>query len=393
MFRHFKMVLFSFSLASAAAFAVGPQKDWGLVVFLNGHNNLDSFGDGDVAEMLKAKDTSKMHVVVLHASMRYGKTRYRYVENGRATTLKEVPAVDMGDYKSLVEFSKWAMTEYPADKYMIDIWNHGAGWQKNSESEPFKNISSDDLFGSIITTEQIGVAMNEISTFLGRKVDILGMDACLMAMAEVAGEVQEHAKMMVAAQDLEPGDGWPYDDFLNGVATLDDLSPEAVSALLTKVYVASYTNGSQGSNSKVNLSSMNLEKMPRFEQAVKALTNELLVTAQADSALLKKFKDSVKLAQKFFQSDYVDFFDLVERLKKAQLLVNKSVIGDLDLAYKEFVNSNHFGTSLSKSRGVSIWVPTDFNYNNHAERYNKLKFALNSTWSEWLDKAYRTNRE
>ncbi len=76
MFRHFyKMLFLSIYLVSFVVQAKAPRKDWGLIVFLNGHNNLDSFGDGDVAEMLKAKDTSNIHVVVLHASMNYGKTR------------------------------------------------------------------------------------------------------------------------------------------------------------------------------------------------------------------------------------------------------------------------------------------------------------------------------
>jgi hypothetical protein len=390
MFRRFlTLSLFTWVVLTGAwANAAAPHKEWALIVFLNGHNNLDSFGSGDIAEMLKAKDTSKIHIIVLHASLAHKKTRYRYVENGTVKTLKEVDPVDMGDYQNLVEFSRWAMTEFPADKYFIDIWNHGAGWQKAGEPAQFRNISNDDVFGTVITTEQLGVALDKIATFRGSRVDILGMDACLMAMAEVAGEIQDSARVMVAAQDLEPGDGWPYDDFLNGFSQLADRSAEKVATLLTEVYVKSYTNGSQGSNSKVNLSAINLENFGKFETAVKGLSNDLLNSSMADAGFIKKFTESLKFVQKYYQSDYVDFFDVVSKLKSSQLVTSKAVTDELDTIYSDIIISNQYGSYFTKSKGLSVWLPY-LNYDKHAARYSKLKFAQNSQWASWLDKAYR----
>jgi hypothetical protein len=394
MFRRLYLVLtiFSFSL-SVFANAKAPHKEWGLIVFLNGHNNLDSFGDGDIQEMLKAKDTSNIHVVVLHASLKYKKTRYRYIENGVAKTIKEVSPVDMGSYKNLVEFSKWAMNEFPADKYFIDIWNHGAGWQRNAnEPEQFRNISSDDVFGTEITTEQLGVAMNEVSAHLGRKVDVVGMDACLMAMAEVAGEIQGSAKAMIASQDLEPGDGWPYDMFLQGFANLSDRSIESVASLLTKSFVDSYTNGSQGSNSKVTLSAVNLENFGRFENALRGLSNDLINSAVSDVGFIKRFIESQKYVQKFYQSDYVDFFDVVANLKNKNLLSSRAVADEVESAFKDLMIANNYGSYFSKAKGLSVWLPY-FNYSTHGARYRELAFSKNTQWGDWLEKAYRTNNQ
>ena len=42
---------------------------------------------------------------------------------------------------------------------------------------------------------------------LRRPVDLVGMDACLMTMIEVAYQLREHAQVLVGSETLEPGPG------------------------------------------------------------------------------------------------------------------------------------------------------------------------------------------
>ena len=42
-----------------------------------------------------------------------------------------MPNVNTGDPKVLTEFIKWGINKYPAQHYLIDIWNHGGGWEKS----------------------------------------------------------------------------------------------------------------------------------------------------------------------------------------------------------------------------------------------------------------------
>ena len=46
------------------------------------------------------------------------------------------------------------------------------------------------------------------------KIDVIGFDACLMAMLETAYALRDSGSVMVASEELEPGDGWSYDNFL-----------------------------------------------------------------------------------------------------------------------------------------------------------------------------------
>ncbi len=78
-------------------------------------------------------------------------------------------------------------------------------------------------------------------TLLKRKLDILGMDACLMSMAEVGYQIHDSAAFTVGSEQTEPLDGWPYHTILAGLAKNPAMTPRDLSALIVKKYLASYT--------------------------------------------------------------------------------------------------------------------------------------------------------
>ncbi len=66
------------------------------------------------------------------------------------------------------------------------------------------DASYDDISHNKITTEQFGIAMAQIKQKLGRNIDILGFDACMMAMGEVGAEVAASTDILVGSEELEP---------------------------------------------------------------------------------------------------------------------------------------------------------------------------------------------
>ncbi len=45
-----------------------------------------------------------------------------------STVVEEIPEVNTGDPAALVDFTTWAMTSYPAERYALIIWDHGGSW-------------------------------------------------------------------------------------------------------------------------------------------------------------------------------------------------------------------------------------------------------------------------
>ena len=43
-------------------------------------------------------------------------------------------------------------------------------------------------------------------------IDILGLDACYMAMGEVTYQVRNEASIVIGSEGLDPAFGWPFRD-------------------------------------------------------------------------------------------------------------------------------------------------------------------------------------
>ena len=75
---------------------------------------------------------------------------------------------------------------------------------------------------------------------LGRPVDLLGMDACLMSCLEVAYQAEKDVRAVVSSEELEPGDGWPYEKILADLRSNPTLDGAGLGRVVVKRYVESY---------------------------------------------------------------------------------------------------------------------------------------------------------
>lgn len=67
---------------------------------------------------------------------------------------------------------------------------------------------------------------------VGHKLDLLGMDACLMSMAEVACQVRASVQYSVGSEQTKPMDGWPYDTLLGEPAKQPAMQPNDLSSVI-----------------------------------------------------------------------------------------------------------------------------------------------------------------
>ena len=184
--------------------------------------------------------------------------------NGGSTVtspiVQDMGAVDMGDYRSLINFVQWGVQNYPAKHYFIDVWDHGSGWHAIQAQARFGikplDISWDDNTGHSFTTAQLGQALAESAKIIGHKVDVYGSDACMMAMAEVALNVRavDSVQIYAGSEEEEPGAGWPYDALLAKWNAMDSASAADVGKILTHEYVASYKDGGENQPADVTFS-------------------------------------------------------------------------------------------------------------------------------------------
>jgi hypothetical protein len=407
MLKNLKKLAVATFILTLSSVSLGAEKEWTFLTYLNGNNNLDSFGARDINEMETIGSTDRINVVVQWASRAATTTKRLYIHQDNqigvvtSPVVDTLPRVDMGDYKNLVEFVRWGMMNYPAKKYFVNVWDHGGGWHTPASGlmQLFKSlgggipftegqftpsdISWDDFSGHFITTEQLGVAMTESAQIIGHKVDIYGSDACLMAMPEVSTEMSNSVQMYVGSQETEPGPGWDYAGLLKGWSALADMSALNVSKVLTDTYVASYTGGSQGSQA-VTFSAFDLTQTQSLLLATKAL-GEGLIALPAATKL--KVKNAIGLTQAFYYNDYGDALDLIKLMQQAGIGTDlrPGILSTANDALKGFISYNKASSYYAKATGASFWVPkTAAKFDTYWARYQKLQFQQQTGWGNAL---------
>lgn len=97
-------------------------------------------------------------------------------------------------------------------------------------------ILFDDGTGHSLDTIELGQVARQIAESVGQPLELLGLDACLMANLEVAHELRQDVRYLVASEELVPGHSWPYQAIY--AALRDD--PDRPGAALARLVVDRY---------------------------------------------------------------------------------------------------------------------------------------------------------
>jgi hypothetical protein len=387
-----------FSLVSIANASDGAAKDWTFLVFMNGNNSLDQFTTTNLNQMEKVGSTDNVNVVVQWASMSAKTTERLLVqkidESGTVTSpvIQNMGQVDMGDYNTLVDFVKWGVANYPAQHYFIDVWDHGSGWHNLQAMDASgkitkgpihaQDISLDENTGHWITTEQLGMAMSQAAQIIGHKVDVYGSDACLMAMAEVAGEMQDSVSYFVGSEEVEPGAGWPYTELLTRWNEQPGTQPADVAKILVDEYVKSYEGGSNGTED-VTFSAFDMSKFADFEASLNTLGQKLRAV---DASERTKLAGAIGNALSFTNQDYDDMLGYLNSIANSGVRgLSPDDFADVATATQALVIANSDTSKYSAATGMAIWLPADTStYSQYSDRYKALKFNQASGWGDTL---------
>jgi hypothetical protein len=160
-----------------------------------------------------------------------------------------------------------------------------------------------------------------LSDVLGknRKVDILGMDSCLMSTAEVCYELRDVVKFLVGAEGFERNNGWPYHRILEAFKELKsakELNPENLAKTIVEKYIGYYTDyevaGVSTDHSACDLKDFKPRVRPVIATLARMLEAGLDYPPIQDSIVLAHWK-----AQSYKAEQYVDLYDFCKLLEKS----------------------------------------------------------------------------
>ena len=85
---------------------------------------------------------------------------------------------------------------------------------------------------------ELDEALTEIRRQTGiDKLELIGMDACLMGHVEVFSALAPHANYAVASQEVEPALGWAYTGFLANLLAEPDVDGAALGEYIVATYI------------------------------------------------------------------------------------------------------------------------------------------------------------
>jgi len=373
--------------------AAAELKEWTVMVFINAKNNLEEFGLRDLNEMETAGSSAKVSIVAELGRIKgyydgdgdwTGVRRYlvgKDTDTARISSppLMDLGPADMGDYRNVIDFVRWAKAQYPAKKYMLVIWNHGSGWSPKAAATAPRGISYDDQSGNHINIPQLGAILRETGG-----VDVYASDACLMQMAEVAWEIKDQASYIVGSEETEPADGYPYDALLGGLAANPQMAPQALAALTVSAYGAYYTAQGTGST----MSALKTSAFPGFLKLSDAFT--AAVIAAGDKGVVKR---GLYYAEHYSYEDNKDLDSFVSyvvlrsnnaRVREAGTELLTYLRGEL-VADKAAANNAQPVEGLDpvdylKAGGLAVYLPGA----RAAAGYSDLQWAKDSSWDEFL---------
>lgn len=408
---------------------------WSVLVYMCGDNDLESSAVADLREMKRVGSTDRVHVVVQFDRYHAGRPTRRYrLRKGTSLASDAVGPplgeTNTGDPNTLVDFARWAIDEYPAQRTLLVIWNHGQGWDDRevyaraerlglrvvrrqlaldtgrrvtgprlstaaarrladlgrhavfppqvSATLRASAIGFDDHARDFLDTLEVHRAVRRIRQHLGRPLEVLGFDACLMSMVEVLNGLEDGAQCAIASEEIIPLEGWAYDDMLRYLTATPDATPDALAVRIVRDYLKSYRR-----DRRVTLSACRLDSLEQLSTAVDGLCHALL-PHRGDRGLRLALDDARRRAWRSSDTpEYVDLGTFCAALRaRTRLAAVRARCADVVavLRRRAVLASGHRGRPLVRPTGLTVYLPDTLPDRAMLRLYERLPFVRHTAW-------------
>jgi hypothetical protein len=404
-----------------------PEAQWLVLAYLAADNDLEGELLADLAEMERVGSTPGIVEVLAQVDRSAGQdtskgnwhgTRRYYVTRGTdprkisSRLLADLGPTNTGDPGVLESYIRFGAQRYPARATALVLLNHGSGfyvppemvsrdgraarrrrrppifhttWERLREAAPeSRGIAYDDGAGDCLDNQELKRVLARAHRALGRKVDLVGMDACLMTMIEVAYQLRDHAQVLVGSEEVEPGPGWPHAAILGDLTKHPTMTAAELGAVVVQRYVESYRHGGEDATQ----SAIDLGQLDGLVEAVDVLARHLLADIKSAAVTASLFGARRRTLQ-FYEGLYVDLRHLTANLATAtgtgpiaNACRDVQRLIDGEETRSPIIGQGHVGASMAPARGLSIYFPLLL---DRSAFYRELDFASATRWADFLD--------
>lgn len=258
--------------------------------------------------------------------------------------------VNMASASTLTDFITFATSQWPANKYLLVLWGHGAGWD---------GLCIDGT--DVLTLPELKDGLVSATQNIGRPLDMIAVDACVEATMETLYQVRGLAEYFVAAQTNVPYQGLPYNQFLTDLAADPEQSVPSLGESMVDDYIDWASHNSPGS---ATLSLVDLSKIGIVVNALSELSEQGL---KYDSIFHSSLHAAMTNAEYYDTQWSFDFGDFLRILSSYSIPLEMKVFAaeayvaysDAILKFGKFDNPDPIdGVKVGNATGAVIYAPS-----------------------------------
>jgi hypothetical protein len=436
------------------------EKEWTIMIYMAGDNNLAvdmayameqiknvAAASAESPNLFVYYDGNSPAIPTLYCDFSVpGKPRYvrSYKVPDKLYPVTTKHNENAADRRSILNFVNWCVNtvevetngeiEYGrrAQKYALIFSGHSLGFQdiglfkdetsgKSMKMKEFYEM----LQGLVATKKQLeeladcngyeGDAREiETTVLLGKKLDVLGFDSCVMGMLEVGYQFNYVARTLIASEGSVPSAGWTYAKLLGRLTREQNrnLDTRQVAAIFVEEFIQSQDSYTVGGVS-VDMAAWDLGRFAQLADAFDGLAEALIACFKDTECRIYRQMERVILhvhwkCQSYMYDQNVDLGDFCELLDRECDLVAEEIGGGDDVEMLEKVQkecrkvlkelskavilSGFSGGGYQYSNGVSVFFPWSREaYEASKKNYESLWFAQDVkrqrlSWTDFLKK-------
>ncbi len=365
---------------------ISALKEWTFMVYLDADNNLEEAAIDDMNEMEMVGSDSDISIIVqIDRIPEYdssngdwtGARRYYIAKDISSYTINSINVQDLGEVNmgspnTLQDFIGWGKLNYPAQKYALILWDHGSGIMAGNYPG---GVCWDDTNGNDYLT------LFEIDSVLSNpdySVNLLGFDACLMGAVEVHYQLKDEVDVIIGSEELEPGDGYPYNEILNYLKGNPTATPQQLGQQIILSYDNSYPWSFDITQAAANAFTT------EFTSSLQNFISDLNTTIDSQRVNIQNAREA---SLEFDEPSYIDLYDFANEIQTfCTGSIDTSAQYLMDNITNIIIEERH-SSANPDAHGLSIYFP-EFYYSYSSNYDESNDFTNDFEWDEFLLRYY-----